>query len=463
MTARAAERLVRRVWDELSRDPAELDVPGALDALPDAPLPARLDVSALAVGSVAAASLAARSVGGRRADAEPLLLDGDRIAAAFTSDRAFLWNGQRPDVWAPASGFWRTADAWVRTHGNYPHHARALRDVLGVPDGAGRDVFAAAIADRAAGELADAVTAAGGLCVVVRPEDPRADAALLARPLVEVTRLGAASARRPAGETDATAAPLAGVRVLDLTRVIAGPVATRTLALLGADVLRIDPPEPPELGWQHLETGAGKRSAVLDLRRAEDAATFDLLLERADVVVLGYRPSSLGRLGLDPERLVARHPGLIVAQLSAWGFDGRHADRAGFDSLVQAASGIALVEGEPDRPGALPAQALDHATGYLLATAVIALLERRRRDGGSWSARMSLRRTAAELLAMPRTAAPSPPVALDDRGLVAHSEWVHGPAGDLRLLRPALVLEAPLAHWPAAPHPWGSDAPRWAE
>ncbi|WP_448809677.1 CoA transferase [Agromyces bauzanensis] len=461
MTARSADRLVCRVWAELSRDPSELD---ALDALPDAPLPARLDVSGLAVGSVAAASLAATSAAASRTASGRgrVRLDGDRIAAAFTSDRAFLWNGERPDVWAPFSGFWRASDAWVRTHGNYPHHARALRRVLGVDDGAGRDEVAAAIGRRSADELAAAVTSAGGLCVVVRPESPQRDAALVERPLVEVTSVGAASGRRRPRSTDAAAAPLAGVRVLDLTRVIAGPVATRTLALLGADVLRVDPPEPPELDWQHLETGAGKRSTILDVRRAGDAATFDLLLERADVVVLGYRPTSLARHALDPWSLVARHPGLVIAQLSAWGFDGDDADRAGFDSLVQAASGIALVEGEPHRPGALPAQALDHATGYLLATAVITLLERRASHGGSSLARMSLRRTAAELLAMPRTPDPQPAAALDEAGVLAQAEHVVGPAGDLRLVRPAVVLGSPLEHWPAAPHPWGSDRPEWA-
>ncbi len=457
MATGSAERLVRRVWAELSRAPAELD---ALGALPEAPLPARLDVSGLAVGAVATASLAAASKAGG-VGVGRLRLDGDRIAAAFTEDRAFRWNGERPDVWAPLSGFWRAADAWVRTHGNYPHHARALRGVLGVAESAGRDEVAAAIRDRRAEELSAAVTAVGGLCVVVRAEDPPVDAGLLQRPLIEVTSLGAASARRRPRPTDAAAAPLAGVRVLDLTRVIAGPVATRTLALLGADVLRVDPPEPAELDWQHVLMGAGKRSTILDVRRASDAATFNLLLGSADVVVLGYRPASLARHRLDPWSLVAWHPGLVIAQLSAWGFDGDDAERAGFDSLVQAASGIAFVEGEPDRPGALPAQALDHGTGYLLAAAVITLLERQGSEGGSWLVRMSLRRTASELLAMPRTGELEPAAALSDQEHLAHAEQVGGAVGDLRLVRPAIVLGSLLEEWPAAPHRWGSDRPDW--
>ncbi|RXZ39429.1 CoA transferase, partial [Agromyces binzhouensis] len=251
-----------------------------------------------------------------------------------------------------------------------------------------------------AAELADAVTREGGMCVAVAGEDPRADDELRRRPLIDVARLGE-SEGSSTGTVDADR-PLAGARVLDLTRVIAGPVTTRTLALLGADVLRIDPPAPAELGWQHLDSGPGKRSALLDLRSAGDAARFDELLAGADAIVLGYRPSSLERLGLDPATLAARHPGLVVGQLAAWGFGGTTGERGGFDSLVQASSGIALIEGTPDAPGALPAQALDHATGYLLAAAMITLLRRRSVDGGSWLARMSLRRTAAELLGLPR-------------------------------------------------------------
>ena len=242
---------------------------------------------------------------------------------------------------------------------------------------------------------------------------------------------------------------------------IAGPVATRTLALLGADVLRIDPPEPAELGSQHLDTGAGKRSAILDVRRAEHASRFNMLLGSADVVVLGYRPASLERHALDPASLVARHPGLVIAQLAAWGFDGDQAQRAGFDSLVQAASGIASVERSSDRPGALPAQALDHSTGYLLAASVVSLLDRQRSDGGSWLARMSLRRTAAELLTMPRTAEPSPRGSLDEVRARDHLETLEG-AVAVRVPRPAIALDSPLDHWRAAPSPWGTDEARWA-
>lgn len=468
MTESSARALVRRVWAELGRDPAEL---AALDPLPEAPLPARLDVSGLAVGSVAAVSLAAaastpdaRGGGAARgaADAPRVRLDGDRVAAAFTSDRALRIDGRAPDVWAPLSGFWRAADGWVRTHGNYPHHADALRGVLGLPAGADRDATAAAIAAFGAADLAERVTAAGGLCVVVAPEDPAADASLRTRPLVELAgdeSTGARSirtVRRRSGP--AYAAPLSGLRVLDLTRVIAGPVATRTLALLGADVLRLDPPALPEPDWQHLDSGAGKRSALLDVASTDGRRRFEELAAAADVVVLGYRPAGLARLGLAPEELTARHPHLVVGALSAWGFAGAAADRRGFDSLVQAASGIAFAEGDADAPGVLPAQALDHATGYLLAAAIVSLVG----GGGTEAriARVSLRRTAAELLGMPRSAERSPLAVLGDAARAAATRSYLVGGHEVRTTAPALAVGGEL-EWPAPPRAWGADAPSW--
>lgn len=457
MTRGAADRLLARVWSELDRDPGEI---AALAPLPEAPLPARLDVSAIAVASVAAASLAGWAA---RAGPGSIRLDGDRIATAFQSERVARFDGVAPDVWSPLSGFRRARDGWVRTHGNYPHHAAALRRVLGLSatDAAVPAIVDDAVSRRAAADLAAQVTAAGGMCVAVAPEDPAVDARLAAGPMIEATRLATAPARgladRPPGVL-----PLTGVRVLDLTRVIAGPVATRSLALLGADVLRIDPPEPPEIGWQHLEGGPGKRTAVVDARTPEGAAVMERLLGRADVVVLGYRPASLARIGLDPERLGQRHPGLVIAQLSAWGFDHAAAARGGFDSLVQAATGIAVVEGAHEAPGALPAQALDHATGYLLAAAVCTLLDRRSTEGGTWLARMSLRRTAAELLTMPRRAEPAPD-GLDDVARSTQTMTLVGPAGEQRIALPTIAAPMAQMAWREPPHPWGSDAPGWAE
>ncbi|GAA1468751.1 CoA transferase [Microbacterium thalassium] len=417
------------------------------------PLASRLDVAGLAAASVGAAASAAAQLTG----APAVALYPDRIAVAYSSERWVRVDGAKPTAFAPLSGFFRTADGWVRTHGNYPHHADAMRRVLDLPADADRDSVAAALLHRDARAVSSEVSAAGGLCVSVDREDPRVDARLRTEPLLHVSALGAAPAA-PLPDPDPTAPPLRGIRVLDLTRVIAGPVGTRTLALLGAEVLRLDPPRIPEIAWQHLDTGHGKRSALLDLATAAGRSRFDGLLETADVVALGYRPAALDRLGLSPADLAARRPGLIVARHSAWG----DPERRGFDSLVQAASGIAWVESpDGERPGTLPAQALDHSAGYLLAAGVLALLERRAREGGSWLVETSLRRVAAELLGMPRTADPEPARSIADASAHLQTFDVGGIA--LQTAAPALTLtrdgEPPAFR---APRPWGQDEARWS-
>ncbi|WP_460782400.1 CoA transferase [Microbacterium shaanxiense] len=382
-----------------------------------------------------------RSIG---LDREP---DTDRIAIAYRSDRVLRVDGEVPQVWSPYSGFWRATDGWLRTHGNYPHHARALCGALDVPSDVSTDDLRAVIAAASVRESVSRITGAGGLAVAVRREDPAEDTSLRRRPLVEITRIGEGSTASAPALLD-PAAPLHGVRVLDLTRVIAGPVCTRTLALLGADVLRIDPPGLPEPEWQHFDTGHGKRSTVLDARSPEMSA----LLAEADVVVLGYRPAAVERLGLSPVTLAERYPGLVIAQLSAWGLD--HPDRAGFDSLVQAESGIAMIESpDGERPGVLPAQALDHSAGYLLAAAICEVLARRARDGGTWHLSTSLRRVAAELLGMPRRDRPLPEKEID---LSMHSQEFTVDGHTIATAAPALP-----GFSFAAPRAWGADRPRW--
>lgn len=437
----AATDLLARVWQEIGGETAALPPDDVLRALGSVPLASRTATAELALASIAAVTLAA--------GLDPALIDPSRVAAAYRSDRYLRVDGAPPPVWAPLSGFWRSADGWIRTHGNYPHHAHALRLALELDDDAGADGVATAVADLHTDDVVSRISAAGGLAVAVRPEDRTADEALRRGPLLDIAVGGTASSRarrrRSIAVDDRAPAPLDGTRVLDLTRVIAGPVCTRTLALLGADVLRLDPPHLPELPWQHLDTGHGKRTALLDARGSEMHA----LLDAADVIVLGYRPAALERLGLAPADVAVRYPGLLVAQLSAWGTD--QPDRAGFDSLVQAESGIALVEGNDGRPGALPAQALDHSSGYLLAAALTRLL--RERDGRSRIVRTSLRRIAAELLGMPRSADVIPAPEGDASAHLARFDVAGTPVVTAAPALPGLSF--------AAPRPWGADAPRW--
>ena len=442
--------LTRRIWSDIGADESDL----RRLALPDRPVPlaAHTDVSDLALAAVTVAGLAAATT----AAAAPTAADPERIAVAYTSERHIRIDGQVPGVWAPLSGFWPTADGWVRTHGNYPHHAAILCCALGLPEQADASTLAAVLAVTPTREACRRVELAGGLCVPVMLEDAGTDTALRADPLVETRHLGAGPRRvPPAAPRDA---PLRGIRVLDLTRVIAGPVATRTLALLGAEVLRLDPVNLPEMQWQHLDTGHGKRTALLSATSPRGRARLHALIDGADVLVTGYRPKAAVRLGLDPERIAAEHPGLIVARLAAWGFEGGDIDRRGFDSLVQAASGISWIEAAgADRPGALPAQALDHTAGYVLAAAIMILLRRRAEEGGSWLAQVSLRRIAAELLGMPRTAEPEPDGDVDPR---PHLQTFDVDRLTVTTAGPAISYDGAPTRFPA-PRPWGCDEPVW--
>ena len=451
---------ITSVWSALGGDPALLARVSRVER--PGTLPARLPVRESARSCVGACALAAAELGARRTGGgvPAVTVDDGAVAAAFTSERHLLVGGRAPETFAPLSRFWRTADGWVRTHANYPHHRARLLAALDVPGDP--DAVAAALAERSAREAEEAVYAAGGLAVALRtPEEWAAHpqgAEVAKRPLVERERLDSAPARElpPLGTGAGPLLPAAGLRVLDLTRVIAGPVATRTLALLGADVLRLDAPGLPELPGQHADTGFGKRSALLDL--TADREVFEELLATADVVVTGYRPGALDRLGLTAGALAERRPGVVVAQLSAWGAYGPWSERRGFDSLVQVVTGIAATEGSAEQPGALPAQALDHGTGYLLAAAVLRALTERAEQGDGRCVRLALARTARWLT---DGIEPGP------RGDVAYEApdaWLgerDSALGRLRYALSPVSFEDGPRDWARPPGVWGADPARW--
>ncbi|HEX5287260.1 MAG TPA: CoA transferase [Streptosporangiaceae bacterium] len=467
--------LLAEAWAALSADSGlagDAGLPAGLEVLrvDGAPgrLPSRLPAEDVAIACAGAALLAAAALHAQRRDREsrgsPVAqLDREHVAAAFRSEAFLRVDGQPAGPgFAPLSRFWRAADGWVRTHGNYPWHRAALLRALGCagdPDG-DPDRVAAAIAELGARQAEDLVTGAGGVAAAVRDEaswqaEPPGQA-VAATPLVEATSVGGAPpCWRPAGDL-----PASGIRVLDLTRVIAGPVATRYLGALGADVLRIDPPNRPELTMQTYDGLLAKRSALLDFGADGGHDRLHDLLSGADVLVHGYRPHALDRFGLDPRTLAERHPGLVVVSLSAWGSRGPWGGRRGFDSIVQAASGIARAESpDGERPGALPCQLLDHGTGYLCAAAALQALARQSARGGTQFRELSLARTAHWLLGLPRQATAVAPSGEDgEQAWLTTLDSADGPVTTVR--PPGRLDDEPLA-WPRSLRRYGGDAAAW--
>ena len=469
MTEELWPGLLDDAWAALDREAADDPVwSGALEVTGDPGLlPSRLAVEDTAIACTGAALLAAAALQARRGGdvLRFARMDRGHLAAAFRSEAWLRVNGERAGAgFAPLSRFWRAADGWVRTHANYPWHREALLRAVGTTGEP--DTVAAAIAGLRAREVEMLVTGAGGIAAAVRSEgtwraEPPGRAVAAAR-LVEGAEIGGAPPRRrPAGPM-----PASGLRVLDLTRVIAGPVATRYLGALGADVLRLDPPHRPELPQQTYDGLLGKRSAFLDLGTAEGSARLHELLSAADVLVHGYRPHALDRFGLAPEALAERHPGLVTVSLSAWGRNGPWGARRGFDSIVQAATGIALVESaDGEVPGALPCQLLDHGTGYLCAAAALCALAAQASRGGTLFRELSLAGTAHWLLSQPRDGAVSGAVSGAAAAGEADGPWlttVGSADGPVTAVLPPGQLDGRGFSWPGPLSRYGADQASWA-
>ena len=423
-------------------------------------LPSAFAVSDLAAASVGAAGLAIAELVGARTGTTPALRVDRRLASFWFRWSIFPIGWTIPEPWDPIAGDYATSDGWIRLHTNAPHHREAALAALGVAND--KAAVTAAVARWQADAFETAVVAAGGCAATMRDLPAWAaheqGRAVAAEPLVWHDAGMPAPAERLVATPDR---PLAGVRVLDLTRVLAGPVATRFLAGFGADVLRIDPPDWDEPAVVPSVT-LGKRCARLDLREAAGMATLKALLSRADILVHGYRGDALDRLGLNAETRAALRPGLIDVCLDAYGWTGPWRHRRGFDSLVQMSSGIAaagMAHEGADRPRPLPVQALDHATGYLMATAAIRGLTKRLASGMGARARTSLARTAALLTSLPRPPSAAPFADRADADCSATPEqtgW--GPA---QRLLPPLAIDGAAMRWDRGASALGSAEARW--
>lgn len=386
-------------------------------------------VSELASAAIAVAGLAA---GGE------VVVDRPRADAWFGSAlRPVGW--ELPSPWDSLAGDYRTTDGWVRLHTNAPHHRLAAILALEVgEEGDVRERITATVSQLTAQDVEDVILDAGGAAAALRsPAEWAAHPqgiAVASEPLIAWTAAG-----------ESTTTP--GFRVLDLTRVVAGPVATRFLAGLGADVLRIDPPDWNEPAVSP-EMTLGKRAARASFHDAGGIRKLGLLIAEAHVIVHGYRADALERLGLGDEEIRELNPGIVDVAIDAYGWTGPWRNRRGFDSLVQMSTGIAF--GDPPSP--LPVQALDHATGYLAAAAALEGLRRRRETGRGSTARLSLARTA---LALPLGGARA-----EGAGSL-ETRPQETPWGEARLVASPLTVDGRPLHWERPPRELGADKPLW--
>lgn len=400
--------------------------------------------------------------GGRR---QAIRVDVRHAAASLRSYMVLEVNGQAgappPRAGSNVTAIWPCGDGrFIHLHGSFTHGPGILAE-LGLGEGATAEEIAAATQRRGAFELEDAL-AAQGLCAAVcrTREEWRAHPqgqVLAAQPVVTLERIGDAPPE-PLAEADR---PLRGVRVLDLTRVLAGPTVARTLAEHGADVLHIASPNLPTIERFEMDTGHGKRQAHLDLADPEQAATLRELVRGADVFSQGFQWGSLERRGFGPKQAAELRPGIIYVAENAFGFGGPWDGRPGWEQLAQAATGICVRQGGDGAPVLAPAAMNDYTTGYFGAVGAMMALRRRAKEGGSWLVRVSLARTSMWYFDLGDDLDPADAAGTGDLS-AAMLERETG-YGRMRFLRPALRMSETDPHWELPTAPPGSGEPRWLD
>jgi crotonobetainyl-CoA:carnitine CoA-transferase CaiB-like acyl-CoA transferase len=451
------------LWALAGGEPAVLDAVTLTGKEPQ--LPSSFRVAAAAQVSVAAAGLAAAQIWKLRSgQSQQVAVEMRHAVAECRSERYLSLDGQPPPpAWDAIAGVYQTRDRrFVRLHTNFPHHREAVCRVLGCK--AEREDVQAALMQWDAESFETAAYAGGGVVAMMRSHDEWSELAqaktLAALPVVEIEKIGEAAPRPwPRGDR-----PLAGLRVLDLSRVIAGPVAGRTQAAHGADVLLISGAELPAIPWLTIDTGRGKLSAFVELKREEGRQTLRELLAQADIFSQGYRPRALANLGFSPQDAARINPGIVYVSLSAYGHTGPWADRRGFDSLTQTATGFNHAEGQAagiEGPKELPAQILDHATGHLMAFGAMMAKARQSREGGSWHVRVSLAQTGRWIWNLGRVADGLTTEDLKSEAVEAFIEETASGFGRLRGIRYSAELSKTPAFWSRPAMPLGSHPPQW--
>ena len=456
--------ILKDIWTSVDGDAAAL---GRVRLTGEEPqIPSSFRVAVAGQTTIAAAGLAAAEIWGLRGgQAQDVAVDMRHAVVECRSERYLrLDDKPPPPAWDAIAGVYRTGDnRFVRCHTNFPHHRDAVCEVLACePE---RDKVQAALMQWKGEDFETAAYAAGGVVALMRSYDEWSalpqSRALAALPLISIEKIGDAPPKPwPKGDR-----PLAGLRVLDLSRVIAGPVAGRTLAAHGADVLLVSGPDLPAIPWLTIDTGRGKLSTSIELKGEAGRAQLRELLKEADIFSQGYRPRALAALGFAPEDAASINPGIVYVTLSAYGHAGPWAERRGFDSLVQTTTGFNHAEGQAAGvagPKELPAQMLDHATGYLMAFGAMMAKARQAREGGSWHVRVSLAQTGRWLWNLGRLEGGlNTPDLTGEAVHAAFMETVSSGFGTLTAVRHSAVLSTTPARWSRPAMPLGSHPPQW--
>ena len=443
--------------------------PSALDAATltgrEPILPSSFRVGAASQVTIAAAGLAAAEIWkARSGEAQGISVDMMHAAVECRSERYLRVDDKPPPpAWDAIAGVYKTGDGrFVRLHTNFPHHRDNVCKVLACkPE---RDDVQRALMQWKAEAFETDAYAGGCVVSMMRSHDEwlatSQAQALEPLPLIQIEKIGEAAPRPwPAGDR-----PLAGLRVLDLSRVIAGPVAGRTWAAHGADVMLISSPNLPSIPWLVIDTGRGKLTSFADLKTEQGRNVLRDLLASADIFSQGYRPQSIAALGFSAEDAARISPGIVYVSMCAYGHAGPWAGRRGFDSLVQTSTGFNHAEGKAagiDGPKELPMQILDHATGYLMAFGAMMARLRQAREGGSWHVKVSLAQTGRWLWNLGRLDDGLAAADLTADQILPFIEQSASGFGALRCVRHAAVMSATPALWRRPAMPLGSHEPMW--
>ena len=451
------------LWTSVGGDIAALEAVTLTGQEPQ--LPSSFRLAAAAQAGIAAAALGAAQIWQERSgQKQDVSLDMRHAVVECRSERYLRVDGKPPPpAWDAIAGIYKTGDQrFVRLHTNFPHHRAAVCKVLNCQ--AEREQVQAALMQWDGEAFETAAYAAGGVVAMMRSHDqwselPQAKA-LAALPTISIEKIGEAAPKPwPKGDR-----ALAGIRVLDLSRVIAGPVAGRALAVHGADVLLISSRHLPAIPWLTIDTGRGKLTSFVELKREQGQGALRDLLAEADIFSQGYRPHALAALGFSPQDAARINPGIVYVSLSAYGHAGPWAERRGFDSLVQTTTGFNHAEGQAagvEGPKELPAQMLDHATGYLMAFGAMMAKAHQSREGGSWHVRVSLARTGRWLWNLGRVANGFKTEDLKGESVAPFMEEIPSGFGPLRSVRHSAVLSKTPAFWALPPMPLGSHPAQW--